>query len=297
MKESELFSTSEFPENFLIDTEGVKFRLPISAGRQSIKVEYYAESGNSYEIFSDGWCIQRLRFVPASGVSASTLNFLLPFRDIKYSVRSTDSTNTPETVGTDTGGYEQINVIDGGMTTTSFRVSHQPDRCTTFLIEGYITEDLLSSFIDTKQVYFKVSYGVDEGRINIEEKLTEFEETAYTRLDEVVEEVSKDYVVHIDKQVGELYFSFDNYCPDGVIPLDGRLVSRATYADLWEWVQEKGLVKDDALITTNDENSVSIFNEDGTIRYCQWYGSGDGSLTFRMPKINGYGKFSGDVSL
>lgn len=294
MKESELFSTSEFPENFLIDTEGIKFRLPISAGRQSIKVEYYAESGNSYEIFSDGWCIQRLRFIPVSAASASTLNFLLPFRDIKYSVRSTDSTNTPETVGTDTGGYEQINVIDGGMTTTSFRVSHQPNRCTTFLIEGYITEELLNSFLDTKQVYFKVSHGVDEGKINIEEKLTEFEETAYTRLNEVVEEISKDYVVHVDKQVGELYFSFDNYCPDGVIPLDGRLVSRATYADLWEWVQEKGLVKEDALITTNDENTVSIFNEDGTVKYCSWYGSGDGELTFRVPKINGYIKASGD---
>lgn len=297
MKEGELLSPIEFPENFLIDTESVKFRLPISAGRQSIKVEYDAESGNSYEIFSDGWCIQRLYFVPASGASASTLNFLLPFRDIKYSVRSTDSSSAPETVGTDTGGYEQINVIDGGMTTTSFRVSHQPDRRTTFLIEGYITEDLLNSFLDTKQVYFKVSHGVDEGRINIEEKLTEFEETAYTRLDEVIEEVSKDYVVHVDKQVGELYFSFDNYCPDGVIPLDGRLVSRATYADLWEWVQEKGLVKDDALITTNDENTVSIFNEDGSIRYCQWYGSGDGELTFRMPKINGYLGATGDNTL
>ena len=297
MKESELFSASEFPENFLIDTENIKFRLPISAGRQSIKVEYYAESGNSYEIFSDGWCIQRLCFVPASGASASTLNFLLPFRDIKYSVRSTDSSNTPETVGTDTGGYEQINVIDGGMTTTSFRISHQLNRRTTFLIEGYITEDLLSSFLDTKQVYFKVSHGVDEGRINIEEKLTEFEETAYTRLNEMVEEISKDYVVHVDKQVGELYFSFDNYCPDGVIPLDGRLVSRATYADLWEWVQEKGLVKDDALITTNDENTVSIFNEDGTVKYCSWYGSGDGELTFRMPKINGYLGATGDNTL
>ena len=116
-------------------------------------------------------------------------------------------------------------------------------------------------------------------------------------MDEVVDEVSKDYVVHVDKQVGELYFSFDKYCPDGVIPLDGRLVSRATYADLWQWVQEKGLVKDDALITTNDENTVSIFNEDGTVRYCQWYGSGDGSLTFRMPKINGYLGATGDNTL
>ncbi|MBQ7820543.1 MAG: hypothetical protein IJ341_12715 [Bacteroidales bacterium] len=297
MKESELLSPIEFPENFLIDTEDIKFRLPISAGRQSIKVEYYAESGNSYEIFSDGWCIQRLRFVPVSGASASTLTFLLPFRDIKYSVRSTDSSNTPETDGTDTDGYEQNNAIDGGMTTTSFRVSHQPNRCTTFLIEGYITEGLLSSFLDTKQVYFKVSHGVDEGKINIEEKLTVFEETAYTRLNEIVEEVSKDYVVHVDKQVGELYFSFDNYCPDGVIPLDGRLVSRATYADLWQWVQEKGLVKDDALITTNDKNTVSIFNEDGTVKYCSWYGNGDGELTFRVPKINGYIKASGDNTL
>lgn len=280
MKESELLSSNEFPENFLIDTEGVKFRLPLFVVNERTIIKEYREGTEWYRIYSDGYLEQG--GLLNGSTSIQSVNFLIPFtenptltftRTTTRADRSYDNEIYPQSVSTTNFTFKVYtgNLIDNKW--FAFGYTEIPPR-----------EEWEIDF----NYYFKVSHGVDEGRINIEEKLTDFEETAYTRLDEVVEEVSKDYVVHVDKQVGELYFSFDNYCPDGVIPLDGRLVSRATYADLWEWVQEKGLVKDDALITTNDENTLSIFNEDGSIRYCQWYGSGDGSLTFRMPKINGY---------
>lgn len=299
MKESELLSSDEFPENFLIDTEGVKFRLPLVIVNERTIIKEYIDNYNFYKIYSDGWCEQGGRYDKGAEGTSFNVTISLPIimKNVNYFPYLTSSGIAGDKLGAHGLNIENI-------TTNSFDAYYHTGSTTDgaryiyWRIEGYAAEippreDWENDF----NCYFKISNGVDEGRINIEEKLTEFEETAYTRLDEVVEEVSKDYVVHVDKQVGELYFSFDNYCPDGVIPLDGRLVSRATYADLWQWVQEKGLVKDDALITTNDENTVSIFNEDGTIRYCQWYGSGDGSLTFRMPKINGYLGATGDNTL
>lgn len=290
MKESELLSTSEFPENFLIDTDSVKFRLPLFVVNVRTIIKEYQEGTEWYRIYSDGYLEQGGLLNGSS--STQSVNFLIPFTE------NPTLTFTRTTTRASASYDNELYPYSVSTTNFTFKVN------TTSLIDNKWFAFGYAASIPPREewevdfnYYFKVSHGVDEGRINIEEKLTEFEETAYTRLDEVVEEVSKDYVVHVDKQVGELYFSFDNYCPDGVIPLDGRLVSRATYADLWEWVQEKGLVKDDALITTNDENTVSIFNEDGSIRYCQWYGSGDGLLTFRMPKINGYLGATGDNSL
>lgn len=287
MKESELLSSNEFPENFLIDTEGVKFRLPLFVVNERTIIKQWQEGTEWYRIWSDGYLEQGgVQSNNATGIIKIT--FQKPFKDTTYTLNS---------VSHDGNGVPRLQE----KTTTSFNWVAANASCSgAWNAFGYIDPAFLPPREEWEidfNYYFKVSHGVDEGRINIEEKLTEFEETAHTRLNEVVEEVSKDYVVHVDKQVGELYFSFDNYCPDGVIPLDGRLVSRATYADLWQWVQEKGLVKDDAIITTNDENTVSIFNEDGSIRYCQWYGSGDGSLTFRVPKINGYIGATGDNSL
>lgn len=290
MKESELLSSNEFPENFLIDTDNVKFRLPLFVVNERTIIKEWREGTEWYRIYSDGYLEQGGLL---NGSSAEkTVNFLVSFSDTP--------TLTFTRTTTRSAASHDFELYPNSVSNTNFtfRVFDSGLIDNKWYAFGYAAtipprEEWEIDF----NYYFKVSHGVDEGRINIEEKLTEFEETAYTRLDEIVEEVSKDYVVHVDKQVGELYFSFDNYCPDGVIPLDGRLVSRATYADLWQWVQEKGLVKDDALITTNDENTVSIFNEDGTIRYCQWYGSGDGSLTFRMPKINGYLGATGDNTL
>ena len=284
MKESELLSSTEFPENFLIDIEGIKFRLPLFVVNERTIIKEYKDGTSWYTLYSDGWCEQ------GALATTSSVTFLIPFEDSEYSL-------TTANVGTNSTATYEHGAISS-RTATGFTWPVYDSFKLMYRAAGYAADLLPREEWEIDfNYYFKVSHGVDEGRINIEEKLTEFEETAYTRLDEVVEEVSKDYVVHVDKQVGELYFSFNDYFPDGVIPLDGRLVSRATYADLWEWVQEKGLVKDDTLITTNDENTVSIFNEDGTVRYCQWYGSGDGSLTFRMPKINGYGKLTGDNTI
>lgn len=290
MKESELLSPTEFPESYLVDTDGVKFRLPLLVVNERTIIKEYKEGTEWYRIYSDGYLEQGGLLNGSSSIQ--TVNFLVSFSD------TPTLTFTRTTTRGGTSYDNELYPYSVSATNFTFQVN------TTALIDNKWFAFGYAASIPPREeweidfnYYFKVSHGVDEGRINIEEKLTEFEETAYTRLDEVVEEVSKDYVVHVDKQVGELYFSFDNYCPDGVIPLDGRLVSRATYADLWQWVQEKGLVKDDALITTNDENTVSIFNEDGTVKYCQWYGSGDGSLTFRMPKINGYLGATGDNTL
>ena len=295
MKESELLSPIEFPESYLVDTENVKFRLPLMVVNERTIIKQWQEGTEWYTIYSDGWTEQGGE-VYHNVKENHTVNLLVPFKNTDYNVTKSLGVDV---IYTDTGATVGYTVISN-YTTTSFDTrSSNVAGLNRFRWKacGYGEIPPREEWEIDFNYYFKVSHGVDEGRINIEEKLTEFEETAYTRLDEVVEEVSKDYVVHVDKQVGELYFSFDNYCPDGVIPLDGRLVSRATYADLWQWVQEKGLVKDDALITTNDENTVSIFNEDGTIRYCQWYGSGDGSLTFRLPKINGYLGATGDNTL
>ena len=284
MKESELLSSNEFPENFLIDTESVKFRLPLFVVNERTIIKEYKNGTSWYTLYSDGWCEQ------GALATTSSVTFSIPFKDSEYSL-------TTANVGTNSTSTYEHGAISS-RTTTGFTWAVYDSFKLMYRAAGYAADLLPREEWEIDfNYYFKVSHGVDDGRINIEEKLTEFEETAYTRLDEIVEEVSKDYVVHVDKTVGELYFSFNDYFPDGVIPLDGRLVSRATYADLWEWVQEKGLVKDDALITNNDENTVSIFNEDGTIRYCQWYGSGDGSLTFRMPKINGYLGATGDNTL
>ena len=294
MKESELLSPIEFPENYLVDTEGVKFRLPLFVVNERTIIKEWQEGTEWYTIYSDGWIEQGGEVYHATR-EIHTVNLLIPFNNTNYNVTKSVGVDG---IYTDSASVGYVSISN--YTTTSFKTrSSDVAGLNRFRWKacGYGEIPPREEWEIDFNYYFKVSHGVDEGRINIEEKLTEFEETAYTRLDEVVKEVSKDYVVHVDKQVGELYFSFDNYCPDGVIPLDGRLVSRATYADLWQWVQEKGLVKDDALITTNDENTVSIFNEDGTIRYCQWYGSGDGSLTFRMPKINGYLGATGDNTL
>ena len=293
MKESELLSSNEFPENFLIDTEGVKFRLPLFVVNERTIIKEWRDGTKWYRIYSDGYCEQGGLTDTLASNTNTTVNLYVPLLDANYQITSSERYDN----GTADANNENYWVSKVDKTYFQFYNSADARRSVYWEVKGYCELLPREEWEIDFNYYFKVSHGADEGRINIEEKLTEFEETAYTRLDEVVEEVSKDYVVHVDKQVGELYFSFENYCPDGVIPLDGRLVSRATYADLWQWVQEKGLVKDDALITTNDENTVSIFNEDGTIRYCQWYGSGDGSLTFRMPKINGYGKLTGDNTI
>ena len=75
--------------------------------------------------------------------------------------------------------------------------------------------------------------------------------------------------------LGHLYFSLEKTVPVGSIPALGGLYSRALYADLFAYAQEKGLV-----ISENEWQSIASNNGK-----CEYYSSGDGSTTFRLPKI------------
>lgn len=59
--------------------------------------------------------------------------------------------------------------------------------------------------------------------------------------------------------------------------LDGSLVSRELYKDLWEWVQTKPSM----LLTEKEWQSALTANEGLA---CNCYSTGDGSTTFRLPK-------------
>ena len=62
--------------------------------------------------------------------------------------------------------------------------------------------------------------------------------------------------------------------PVGCIPLDGPLLSRTTYADLWDWAQQYSRVVTDMAWANDLANRPS-------------YSSGDGSTTFRAPDLRG----------
>lgn len=77
--------------------------------------------------------------------------------------------------------------------------------------------------------------------------------------------------------IGYEYFSFNPNIPQGSLPLFGGEYSRATYADLWAWVQEQsGYLKTEA-----DWQDLATANN-GNVPY---YSSGDGSTTFRVPSL------------
>lgn len=83
------------------------------------------------------------------------------------------------------------------------------------------------------------------------------------------------------RNVGDEWHSFTGQIPVGGVPYCGQEVTRATYADLWAWVQAQGLVK------TEDEWQALNTSQNGNVPF---YSDGDGSTTFRMPKIVGYVK-------
>lgn len=86
----------------------------------------------------------------------------------------------------------------------------------------------------------------------------------------------KDLPIH---SVGEEWHSFTGKIPVGGVPYCGQEVTRETYADLWTWVQTQGLVK------VEDEWQALNTSKNGNVPY---YSSGNGSTTFRMPKVVGY---------
>ena len=85
----------------------------------------------------------------------------------------------------------------------------------------------------------------------------------------------------VGHNIGEEWVSYLGMIPEGGVPYCGQLVTREVYRDLWEYAQTQGLVKTEAewqqIATANNGN-------------VPFYSSGDGSTTFRVPKLVGYVK-------
>ena len=79
--------------------------------------------------------------------------------------------------------------------------------------------------------------------------------------------------------VGEEWVSYVGEIPAGGVPYCGQEVTRETYSALWEYVNAKGLVK-----TESEWQELNV-SQNGNVAF---YSSGDGSSTFRMPKLIGY---------
>ena len=74
--------------------------------------------------------------------------------------------------------------------------------------------------------------------------------------------------------VGEEWHAYSGEIPAGGVPYSGQTVSRETYAALWQYAQDKGLVKTEAEWQT--------LSASGNVKF---YSDGDGATTFRMPKV------------
>ena len=80
-------------------------------------------------------------------------------------------------------------------------------------------------------------------------------------------------------QVGEEWVSYVGDIPAGGVPYCGQEVNRSTYSALWEYANAKGLVK-------SESEWQSLYNAQGG--NVAFYSSGNGSSTFRMPRLVGY---------
>ena len=77
--------------------------------------------------------------------------------------------------------------------------------------------------------------------------------------------------------IGFEYFQTNPNIPQGSLPLLGGVYSRATYADLWAWVQTQSgyLITDSAWTALSNSQNGNV----------PFYSSGDGSTTFRVPAL------------
>ena len=131
--------------------------------------------------------------------------------------------------------------------------------------EDYVQSELLN--------YLPLSGGTLTGVVNgvtptAGDDTTKLATTAY-----VQEEIRQ----HGNLPVGHEYFSMNPNIPQGSLPLFGGVYSRATYSDLWAWVQtQTGYLKTEAEWQTLSTAS------NGNVPY---YSSGDGSTTFRVPSL------------
>ena len=79
--------------------------------------------------------------------------------------------------------------------------------------------------------------------------------------------------------VGEEWVSYVGDIPTGGVPYCGQEVNRSTYSALWAYAQAKGLVKSES------EWQSLYASQGGNVAF---YSSGNGSSTFRMPRLVGY---------
>lgn len=101
----------------------------------------------------------------------------------------------------------------------------------------------------------------------------------------------------------ELPVGFEYYVPyseldSGQLIRDGQIVSRSVYKDLWDFVQ-----KHPSLLLTEEQWQAELSANEGIVN--NYYSSGDGSTTFRLPKAEvielpvitaeGLNKFSTDT--
>ena len=95
--------------------------------------------------------------------------------------------------------------------------------------------------------------------------------------------------------LGDFYFSITSHMPEGVLPLNGSEVSRVTYSDLYDYVLNihNDLVASGKKFIVSEEEwqNISIENN-GYVPYYS-YGTTDGM--FRLPRMSGYLKATGEV--
>jgi hypothetical protein len=89
--------------------------------------------------------------------------------------------------------------------------------------------------------------------------------------------VDKQIKAHASIPVGYEYFSMNPNVPQGSLPLLGGLYDRATYPDLWDWVQEQS-----GYCKTEQEWQTLSAAQNGNVPF---YSSGDGATTFRVPSL------------
>lgn len=123
--------------------------------------------------------------------------------------------------------------------------------------------------------------GVTKGGIPVAKK--EEVDTSKSELQKAIDDAVAELrgnIAELGKHnVGDEWVSYTGVIPEGGVPYCGQEVTRATYADLWAYAQAQGLVK------TESEWQAIASAQSGNVPY---YSSGNGSTTFRMPKIVGY---------
>lgn len=97
-------------------------------------------------------------------------------------------------------------------------------------------------------------------------------------INDLSKELAKLGTIH---SVGEEWISYTGKIPSGGIPYCGQEITRETYSALWSWVQAQGLVK-----TESEWQSIAS-SQNGNVPF---YSSGNGTSTFRLPKLVGYVK-------